>query len=65
MATVLILYYSRSGNTKRMAEAGGHYGPVSIGALDNRAIRQCRALGERVAVLAKRLAMSAPKSETR
>jgi NAD(P)H dehydrogenase (quinone) len=44
---------------------GGHYGPVSIGAPDDRALRQCRALGERVAVLAERLAKSAPKQESR
>ncbi len=35
---------------------GDHYGPVSIGAPDERAARQCRALGERVAKLAKKLA---------
>lgn len=35
---------------------GDHYGPVSIGAPDERAERQCRLLGERVAKLADRLA---------
>ncbi len=34
---------------------GDHYGPVSIGAPDERVIKQCRSLGERVANLAKRL----------
>jgi NAD(P)H dehydrogenase (quinone) len=34
---------------------GDHYGPVSIGAPDDRAIEQCRALGARVAALADRL----------
>ncbi len=31
---------------------GDHYGPVSIGAPDDRASRQCKLLGERVAKLA-------------
>ncbi len=35
---------------------GDHYGPVSIGAPDDRASRQCRLLGERVARLLKKLA---------
>lgn len=35
---------------------GDHYGPVSIGAPDERAEKQCRLLGERVARLAERLA---------
>jgi len=35
---------------------GDHYGPVSIGAPDERAIRQCRFLGERATRLAERLA---------
>jgi NAD(P)H dehydrogenase (quinone) len=35
---------------------GDHYGPVSIGAPDERAEKQCRLLGERVAKLAERLA---------
>jgi NAD(P)H dehydrogenase (quinone) len=35
---------------------GDHYGPVSIGAPDERAGKQCRRLGERVARLAERLA---------
>ena len=35
---------------------GDHYGPVSIGAPDERASKQCRLLGERVAKLANRLA---------
>lgn len=34
---------------------GDHYGPVAIGAPDERAAPQCRALGERVALLAARL----------
>ena len=34
---------------------GDHYGPVAIGAPDDRATPQCRALGERVARLAHRL----------
>ena len=34
---------------------GDHYGPVSIGAPDDRVIPQCRALGKRVADLATRL----------
>ncbi len=35
---------------------GDHYGPVSIGAPDERVSKQCRLLGERVAKLADRLA---------
>lgn len=35
---------------------GDHYGPVSIGAPDERASKQCRLLGERVARLIKKLA---------
>lgn len=35
---------------------GDHYGPVSIGAPDERAAKQCRALGERVAHLVKKMA---------
>jgi len=35
---------------------GDHYGPVSIGAPDERAERHCKLLGERVARLAERLA---------
>jgi len=35
---------------------GDHYGPVSIGAPDDRASRQCKLLGERVAKLVKKLA---------
>ncbi|MBI5191784.1 MAG: NAD(P)H-dependent oxidoreductase [Nitrospirae bacterium] len=35
---------------------GDHYGPVSIGAPDERATKQCRLLGERVAKLVKKLA---------
>ena len=35
---------------------GDHYGPVSIGAPDDRAGRQCRLLGERMARLIKKLA---------
>jgi len=35
---------------------GDHYGPVSIGAPDERASKQCRALGERIAELAEKLA---------
>ena len=34
---------------------GDHYGPVAVGAPDERAAPQCRALGERVALLAARL----------
>ncbi|MFH2137071.1 MAG: flavodoxin domain-containing protein [Candidatus Omnitrophota bacterium] len=34
---------------------GDHYGPVSIGAPDQRSIAQCRRLGQRVAGLAKKL----------
>ena len=34
---------------------GDHYGPVAIGAPDARALRQCEALGKRVASLAKKL----------
>ena len=34
---------------------GDHYGPVSIGAPDVRVQNQCKALGRRMAVLAKRL----------
>ena len=37
---------------------GGHYGPVSVGKPDDRATEECRALGERVARLAARLAES-------
>jgi len=33
---------------------GDHYGPVSIGAPDDRVTSQCRALGKRVAVLAEK-----------
>ena len=35
---------------------GDHYGPVSIGAPDDRVSKQCKALGERVAKLAGKLA---------
>lgn len=35
---------------------GDHYGPVSIGAPDERVDKQCRLLGERVAKLAAKLA---------
>jgi len=35
---------------------GDHYGPVAIGAPDERSTPQCTALGRRVAELAKRLA---------
>ena len=35
---------------------GDHYGPVSIGAPDERASKQCRALGKRIAELAEKLA---------
>ena len=34
---------------------GGHYGPVSHGAPDDRAAKECRGLGERVARLAGKL----------
>ena len=34
---------------------GDHYGPVSIGAPDDRVIKQCRRLGERVANLIKKV----------
>jgi len=34
---------------------GDHYGPVSIGAPDERAARECRSLGKRVADLAEKL----------
>lgn len=34
---------------------GDHYGPVAIGAPDDRATQQCRALGRRVAGLVKKL----------
>ena len=34
---------------------GDHYGPVAVGAPDERAKKQCRELGSRVARLAKRL----------
>ena len=34
---------------------GDHYGPVSIGAPDDRASSQCRELGSRVAILAEKL----------
>lgn len=36
--------------------SGDHYGPVAIGAPDNRAFGQCKDLGRRVARLVKRLA---------
>jgi NAD(P)H dehydrogenase (quinone) len=35
---------------------GDHYGPVSIGSPDDRAAKQCRGLGERVANLVKKMA---------
>jgi len=35
--------------------AGDHYGPVAIGAPDERADEQCRRLGQRVAELAQKL----------
>jgi len=35
---------------------GDHYGPVAVGAPDERAAKQCRALGERVAELVDKLA---------
>ncbi|MFA5410393.1 MAG: flavodoxin domain-containing protein [Candidatus Omnitrophota bacterium] len=34
---------------------GDHYGPVAIGAPDNRATRECVRLGQRIAELAKKL----------
>ena len=34
---------------------GDHYGPVSIGAPDERAAKQCRSLGKRTAELVKKL----------
>lgn len=34
---------------------GDHYGPVAVNAPDRRALRECEALGRRVAELAKRL----------
>jgi NAD(P)H dehydrogenase (quinone) len=34
---------------------GDHYGPVSIGKPDERVVKQCRALGKRVAELAAKL----------
>lgn len=34
---------------------GGHYGPVAIGAPDDRVIEECVALGERVGALVKKL----------
>lgn len=34
---------------------GGHYGPVAVGAPDERAAAECRALGERVVRLVDRL----------
>ena len=37
------------------ASQGGHYGPVSVGEPDERALSECRALGERIAKLAARL----------
>jgi len=37
--------------------AGDHYGPVSIGAPDDRVARQCKELGRRVVNLAKHLGM--------
>ena len=36
--------------------SGGHYGPVAIGAPDERAMKECKALGARVAQLVKQLA---------
>jgi len=35
---------------------GDHYGPVAIGSPDNRAIKECLRLGERVAKLLKKVA---------
>ena len=37
------------------AAEGDHYGPISIGAPDNRAMNQCRELGARLVRLAERL----------
>ena len=34
---------------------GDHYGPVAIGAPDDRAARECQSLGQRVAELARKL----------
>ena len=36
--------------------SGGHYGPVSVGAPNEAALKECRKLGERVANLAQKLA---------
>lgn len=38
------------------SEEGGHYGPVAVGAPDERAAGECRELGRRVARLAGKLA---------
>jgi NAD(P)H dehydrogenase (quinone) len=35
---------------------GDHYGPVAVGAPDDRSSTECRRLGERVAALAKKIA---------
>jgi NAD(P)H dehydrogenase (quinone) len=37
--------------------AGGHYGPVAIGAPDEQCKQECVALGKRVAVLVEKLAL--------
>ncbi len=34
---------------------GAHYGPVSIGTPDDKAVEECRALGDRVAALVEKL----------
>lgn len=34
---------------------GGHYGPVAIGSPDEKTLKECRNLGKRVAILAKKL----------
>jgi len=37
--------------------AGGHYGPVAIGAPDEKCKQECQAMGKRVAVLVEKLAL--------
>ena len=71
MAIVLISYFSKSGNTKKMADCikegldslggvegvqqGNHYGPVSVGAPDEGARDECRRYGKMIGELVKRL----------
>lgn len=50
-----VLYFSKSGNTRRLA-ATGHYGTACVGIPDAKAIDNGARLGRPVAELARRMA---------